>query len=107
MSWPTCLLTWAANPSSIHTTRHAQIVTKYQHNSMFPVGMSFLPDKSGRYLVADRNGKVWIGDPTQGTTLQVYMDFPDCFVKDEVSIANRPSSCPPSALLLRTCLHHP
>ena len=84
--------TWSVLSSDVrrpptHTIRHAQIVTKYQHNDLFPVGMSFLPDKSGRYLVADRNGKVWIGDPTEATTLQVYMEFPDCFVKDEVCIA--------------------
>lgn len=63
-------------------------MTKYQHNGVFPVSMSWLPDGSGRYLVADRNAKVWIGDPAEASTLQVYMDLPDCFVKDEV----RPSS---------------
>lgn len=61
-----------------------KIVTKYQHNGVFPVAMTWLPDGSGRYLVADRNAKVWIGDPAEASTLQLYMDLPDCFVKDEV-----------------------
>jgi hypothetical protein len=71
------------------------IVTRGQHRSILPVSMSGLPDESGRYLVADKHGKIWIGaDPAVSSgTLELYMHMPDTFSLDEVSRAHIISEC--------------
>lgn len=72
------------------------IVTRFQHYDIYPVGMSFLPDGSGRYLLADLRGKIWIGDLTEDNELTVYMDLPDTFFKDEVGHRMHQILMPPS-----------
>lgn len=61
------------------------IVTRYQHWDVYPVSMAFLPDRSGRYLLADKHGFIWIGDIKEDNELTVYMHLTDTFSKDEVS----------------------
>lgn len=62
------------------------VVARHQHFGLFPIAMSFLPDNSGRYLVVDKNGKLWLGDDTVGADLELYMALPDTFSQDEVRL---------------------
>ena len=74
------------------------IITRGQHRSILPMSMSWLPDSSGRYLVADKHGKIWIGaDPTVSSgTLEVYMHMPYHTLAMEVGQTDCPSASDPA-----------